>query len=181
VPAGITSGSLSAVKLTTVSAAGRNESIVGTWKLIAALITAEAGESRPMLGEDPSGILTYTSDGRMTVVLASGGRPPLSVEDSVAAPAAERAEAFSTFCAYAGRYTFEGDRITHHVEVSWFQNWVGTDQIRFVKRLGNRLTLSAPSLSVGGQQVAAEILWERLSSAARESEANETSHDHNWR
>jgi hypothetical protein len=138
----------------------RNEGIVGTWKLIAASITNPAGESHPMLGKDPSGILTYTSDGRMTVILASGGRPPLSVEDSVAAPAAERAEAFSTFSAYAGRYTFEGDRITHHIDVSWYQNWVGTDQIRFVKQRGNRLTLSA--LSVNGQQVAAEVLWERL-------------------
>jgi hypothetical protein len=140
----------------------RNEGIVGTRKLIAALITTQAGESRPMLGEDLSGILTYTSDGRMTVILASGGLPPLSVEDSAAAPATERAEAFSTFSANAGRYTFEGDRITHHIEVSWYQNCVGKNQIRFVKQLGNRLTLSAPTLSVSGQKVAAEVLWERL-------------------
>jgi hypothetical protein len=141
---------------------GRDEGIVGTWKLISASITTQAGESRPMLGEDPTGILTYTSDGRMTVILASGGRPPLSIEDSVAAPAMERAEAFSTFSAYAGRYTFEGDRITHHIEIAWYQNWVGTDQIRFVEQQGNRLSLNAPSLSIGGQQVAAEILWERI-------------------
>jgi len=29
----------------------RSEGIVGTWKLIAALITTQAGESRPMLAK----------------------------------------------------------------------------------------------------------------------------------
>ena len=48
------------------------------------------------------------------------------------------------------------------MEVSWFQNWVGTDQIRFVKQHGNRLTLTAPPISAGGEQVVAELVWERL-------------------
>jgi hypothetical protein len=141
---------------------GHNDSIVGTWKLISALGTTQSGETHKLLGESPSGFLTYTADGRMTVILASAGRQPLSVADPVAAPAAERAEAFATFDAYAGRYTFDGERVTHHVEVSLFQNWAGTDQIRFAKLEGRRLTLSSQPISVGGEQLVAELVWEHL-------------------
>ena len=139
----------------------RNDSIIGTWKLVSALLTTLGGETRKLLGENPSGFLTYTGDGRMTAILASSGRQPLSVADPVAAPAAERAEAFSSFTAYAGRYTFDGDRLTHHVEVSLFQNWVGTDQIRFAKLQGRRLTLTAPPMTIGGEQLVVELTWER--------------------
>jgi hypothetical protein len=97
----------------------------------------------------------------MTAILASSGRQPLSVADPVAAPAAERAEAFASFTAYAGRYTFDGDRLTHHVEVSLFQNWAGADQIRFAKLQGRRLTLTAPPMTIGGEQLVVELTWER--------------------
>jgi hypothetical protein len=33
--------------------------------------------------------------------------------------------------AYAGRYSFLGDHVIHHVELSLFPNWVGSDQERF--------------------------------------------------
>jgi hypothetical protein len=114
--------------------------------------------------EPHGGFLTYSGDGRMSVVIASSGRQPLSVADPVAAPAAERAEGFATFDAYAGRYTFDGDRVTHHVEVSSFQNWAGTDQIRLARLQGNRLTLKSPPIAVDGEQLVAELVWEQLSS-----------------
>src|ERR1700678_2357994 len=141
---------------------GLDDSIIGTWKLVSALLTTVGGGPRTLLGENPSGFLTYGSDGRMTVILASGGRRPLSVADPVAAPAEERAEAFASFTAYAGRYTFEVDRLTHHVEVSLFQNWAGTDQIRFAKLEGRRLTLSTPPMSLCGEQLVVELTWERI-------------------
>jgi lipocalin-like protein len=140
---------------------GRDDSIIGTWKLVSALLTTLGGGPRKLLGENPSGFLTYTSDGRMTAILASSGRQPLSVADPVAAPAEERAEAFASFTAYAGRYTFDGDTLTHHVEVSLFQNWAGTDQIRFARLQGRRLTLTAPPMSIGGEQLVVELTWER--------------------
>ena len=135
--------------------------IIGTWKLASAVLTTLNGATRKLLGENPSGFLTYTGDGRMTAIVASGERRPLSVADPSAAPAAEQAEAFATFTAYAGRYTFLGDRVIHHVEVSLFQNWAGTDQIRFAELNGARLTLTAPPMSIGGEQVVVQLTWER--------------------
>jgi hypothetical protein len=140
-----------------------NDSIVGTWKLVSAVVKpAPGGETRNLWGENPSGLLTYTGDGRMSAIIASGGRRPLSAADPDMAPAEERAEAFATFGAYAGGYTFDGDRVTHHVEIAWFQNWVGTDQIRFVSLQGSRLTLSTAPVWVGGVQVPTELTWQRL-------------------
>jgi len=48
--------------------------------------------------------------------------------------------------AYAGRYTFHGNRIIHHVELSLFPSWVGTDQERSVELAEDRLTISASPL-----------------------------------
>jgi len=141
---------------------GRDNSIIGTWKLVSAVLTTLDGEPRKLFGDNPSGFLTYTDDGRMTAIVASSGREPLSVADPNAAPAAERAEAFSTFTAYAGRYTFHGDKVVHHVEVSLFQNWEGTDQVRFARMDGARLTLTTPPMSIGGEQLVVQLTWERF-------------------
>jgi hypothetical protein len=140
-----------------------NDSVVGTWKLVSVVARpASGGEAVNAMGENPSGFLTYTSDGRVTAILASGGRQNLSMADPIGASSAERAEAFATFIAYAGRYTADADRITHHVEVSWLQNWVGGDQVRFARLQGDLLTLSSSPTPMGGKPMVTELVWARL-------------------
>ena len=58
------------------------------------------------------------------------GRKSLSVGGGTVE---EQAEAFKTFLAYAGRYTFSGDKVTHHVEISSIQNYVDRNLVRSVK------------------------------------------------
>jgi hypothetical protein len=138
-------------------------SVVGTWKLVSVTSKTEQGELNPaVLGRNPSGLLTYTADGRMMAIISDDGRKPLSVADRVAAPAEERAEAYSTFMAYAGRYTFTCDKIVHHVEVASLQNWVNTDQTRFVSLRGNRLFVRNTPQMRGGVAMTLESVWERL-------------------
>ena len=136
--------------------------LVGTWKLVSALSTRPNGERVNYYGEHPVGFLTYTDDGRMTAVLGDGDRKQLSDEDRQSTSAEERSEAFSTFNAYAGSYTFQGDRVIHHVEVALFQNWVKTDQIRYVKLQGDRLTLRTNPMKHRGEQRVQELVWERV-------------------
>jgi hypothetical protein len=64
----------------------------------------------------------------------------------------EQARAVEGFVAYADRYRFQGDRVVHHVELSLFPNWVGSDQERTVELSGDRLILSASPLLLGGTQ-----------------------------
>ena len=104
-----------------------NDSVVGTWKLVSNTTTTDNGDvNKAAFGQNPSGLLTYTADGRMMAIISDDGRKPLSIADRVAAPADERAQAYSTFMAYAGRYTFSCDKVVHHVEVASLQNWVNT-------------------------------------------------------
>jgi lipocalin-like protein len=119
--------------------------LVGTWKLVSATNTTEKGEViEHAYGQNPTGFLTYTLDGRMMAIIANSGRKPISAPP---APVQEMAEAFSTFLAYAGRYTFSGDRVIHHIEAAWRQDMVNTDQVRFIVKLqGNRVTLRTPPL-----------------------------------
>ena len=95
-------------------------------------------------------------------IISDDGRKPLSVADRVSAPADERAQAYSTFMAYAGRYTYTCDRVVHHIEVASLQNWVNTDQTRFVTLQGNRLIVRNTPQLRDAVMVTLESVWERL-------------------
>jgi hypothetical protein len=138
------------------------DTLVGTWKLADATDTTEKGEViEHVYGHNPTGFLTYTPDGGMMVIVTYGGRKPFS---AVPAPAQETAEAFFTFFAYAGRYTLSGDRMAHHIEAAWRQDWANTDQVRLVKLHGDRVTLRTPPmvLTSGLRLAKEELVWERM-------------------
>lgn len=157
---------LASVIASVFSAAGNaqcNYSVVGTWRLVSVTSTNDKGEmNKTALGENPSGLLTYTADGRMMAIISDGGRKPLSTPDRVAAPAEERAQAYSTFMAYAGRYTFTCDKVVHHVEVASLQNWVNTDQTRMITFRDNHLIVRNTPQLRNGVTVNLESEWERV-------------------
>jgi hypothetical protein len=156
-----------ALNFAAVATAQSTDALVGTWKLISAANVTEKGERiENPYGQNPTGFLTYTPEGRMMGIITDGARKPFS---SVQPPAQERAEAFSTFLAYAGRYTVSAERIVHHVEAAWRQDWVNTDQVRFIVKLQeNRVILrTAPFTNLNGQRLAyQELVWERLKAEA---------------
>jgi len=103
----------------------------------------------------------------MTAMISYGGRKRLSPSDARSAPAEEQAEAFRTFVAYAGRYTLNGDKVIHHVEISSIQNWVDTDLIRSIRFEGERIVLLTPPTSVDGKIQTFELIWQRLPANSR--------------
>jgi len=105
------------------------------------------------------GFLTYTEDGRVTALISHGGRKPLSVGGG---SLEEQTEAFKTFLAYAGGYTLSGDKVTHHVEISSIQNYVGKDLVRHVKFQGDQIILVTPPTRVNGKIQTVELIWQRL-------------------
>lgn len=141
--------------------------LVGTWKLLSASSTTSAGErSETPYGPGPAGFLTYTQDGRISTVISYGGRKPISFGREGAALTEEQAEAFRTFLAYAGRYTLNGDNVTHHVEVSSIQNYVNRDLVRSVKFQDDRIVLITPPTPVNGKIQTVELTWQRLPGSA---------------
>jgi hypothetical protein len=140
-----------------------DDAVVGTWKLVSVSATSASGvRNDAPYGPGPTGLLIYTREGRMSATISHAERRPLSVIDRTAAPPSERAEAFATFLAYAGRYTVVGDTVVHHVEVASVQNWVATDLVRSMALRGNQLILQNASASLGGQPQVFELVWERL-------------------
>jgi hypothetical protein len=138
--------------------------IVGTWKLISvSLSTASSKRNDAPFGPKPTGFLTYTLEGRMSGMISYSGRKPLSVSDLSLAAVEEKAEAFSTFLAYAGRYTLMEDKVIHHAEISSIQNWVNTDLVRLIKFQGDRIILATPPTSINGKIQTWELVWERVS------------------
>ncbi len=141
-----------------------SNTLVGTWKLESATITTDKGEVRNSWGAHPIGFLTYTEDGRMSAILTLDDRKPLSVSDFISAPASERAEAFASMTAYAGRYTFTGKEVIHHVQAASMPNDVGNDLKRSVTLDGDRLVLlvANPYLRGGIMVRSQELIWKRV-------------------
>jgi hypothetical protein len=136
-----------------------SDKLWGTWKLVSASSTTPKGErNETPYGPDPVGFLTYTGEGRVTALISYGGRKPLSV----GAMLGEQAEAFKTFLAYAGQYTFSGDKVNHHIEISSIQNYVGRDLVRHVEFQGDRIVLTTPPTLLNGKVQTIELTWQRL-------------------
>jgi hypothetical protein len=137
-----------------------SDRLVGTWKLVSASTTTSTGErSETPYGLNPVGFLTYTGEGRIAAMISHSGRSALF---SGGGSLEEQSEAFKTFFAYAGRYTVSGDKVTHHVEISSIQNYVGRDLVRHVKFQDDRITLVTPPTPVNGKTQIFELIWERL-------------------
>jgi len=146
-----------------VKAAENSSLVVGTWRVTDfSTLTVETNEiSRPQ-GENPIGYIQY-SPGRHMIVFLSEGNPPKPA--SFPYTDAERARIHKgIFGAYAGTYSVEGNKVTHHIVASWRPDWIGDDQIRYIELNGNKLTIkTAPIMSgLTGKRVVATLTFERV-------------------
>ena len=146
------------------SAGGATQkTLCGSWRLVSYQRTVVAtGETRDFFGRSPRGLLNYSPDGRMIVIVVKEERPhpaePSRMTDR------DRVELFQSMVSYAGTYTFDGKAVTHHVEISWNELWTGTGQIRNVRFEGRRLILSTDPITdpTDGKQITAVLIWERI-------------------
>ena len=114
---------------------GAEPSLVGNWKLVSVVVEELAtGKNTEPLGEHPKGYLIYTPQDRMMALLVHEKRSPLQIDE-------DRINLHKYMYAYSNRYTVDGDKVVHHVDVSWNESWTGTDQVRFVKLEGDKLTI----------------------------------------
>ena len=113
--------------------------LIGTWKLQSFVRQLSAtGERYDQLGAHPEGVISYAPDGRMYVLFLAGDR----IKPHAEVPTdAERAELEKSMISYAGTYTVEGAKVTHHVDLSWNGARAGTDQTRFYTLQGDTLTI----------------------------------------
>ncbi len=93
--------------------------IVGTWKLKSMVFeVTTTGERGNQFGEHPDGYLSYSTDGRMYAI---GTRDNRIKPREVAPTDEERIKLHQTMFAYGGTYTVDGEKVVHHVDISWNQ------------------------------------------------------------
>jgi hypothetical protein len=144
-----------------------NAKLVGTWKLVSASSSSPSGEQNGSpFDPNPVGILTYTGDGRVSVLISYGGRKQITTGAQTATLIEEQAEAFRTFFAYAGRYRLSGDSIVHSIEISSIENYVGKELVRSLKFQGDQIALVTPPTMVNGKIQSVELVWQRLEAAS---------------
>jgi len=139
------------------------EELYGTWTLVSFTQRDVAtGITTDIFGRSPRGFLSYSRDGRMNAILVKDKRPLPA--DMAQATIEDRAQLFSSMYAYAGTFTVDGNTVTHHVDISWNENWTGSDQVRNVRLEGDRLYISTNPQSSGldGKIVVAELVWQKV-------------------
>lgn len=138
-------------------------SLIGTWELVEWTATVNGRRSHPF-GGNVAGRLTYTPDGHMWATLMRRDRDPLESTTLAGATASDRASAAAGYLNYSGRYTDEGERVVHHVDLSLMPNWVGDDQVRNITWRGDELELSTePEAGPGGSAIVNRLRWKRVS------------------
>jgi hypothetical protein len=138
------------------------DSIVGMWRIVSD--TSEETESKAVhksFGENPSGYIIFTADGRYMVMITDSTRKR---PDAPQATDAEAAQLWRTMWADAGTYKTDGDKMTTLTEVSSNPAANGTEFSGTFEVKGDRLQYkSTPFLSRSlGKQIVFTRIFERV-------------------
>ncbi|HPG28047.1 MAG: lipocalin-like domain-containing protein [Spirochaetaceae bacterium] len=135
------------------------EELIGSWKLETFELRTGEGAVHHPYGEALTGYLFYNEDGFMSAAFMAADRGPRSGPEL---SEAARVSSYDRFMAYSGPFEVRGDRITHDVEVSSLEAWIGTVQERWFKIDGDRLELLTAPLSVGADTPVGRLTWTRV-------------------
>ena len=82
------------------------------------------------LGPDPAGVITYSADGRVMVLVLKRDR---RLRRILSRHAKRSIALYDSMFAYAGTFTVDHEKVVHHIDMSWNVTLTGTDQIRFLR------------------------------------------------
>ena len=136
--------------------------LVGTWKLVSFEMRDANDKINYPWGKDTLGYLMYNADGYMSVMVMSSNRLKFSSADLKGGTTEEKVAAADTYVSYCGRYEIQQDTVIHHIELSFFPNWIGVDQKRMFSIEGDRLSLRIPPITVAGVEQTGHLIWERV-------------------
>lgn len=135
--------------------------IIGRWNIVSWLQLYDDGRRQAPLGENLEGFIRYVADGDMICMIANADLPQFTSGGQWNASEAERARAYSSMLAYAGKWRIEGNCVVHAVEQSLFPNWKGGDQRREVRLDGDILFIEAKLEQGTPEARTAQLKWQR--------------------
>jgi len=146
--------------------------LIGVWDLVSYEDLRPNGEVLYGWGRHPSGVLTYSPGGRMTVQFMRDPRATFAAgrawgrDNQQLLPAATAAEiraAYISYYAYFGTYEVDerARTVTHHITSSLRSHEVGLDNVRSFELSGNQLLLRLTVTSDDGEERRRLIAWRR--------------------
>lgn len=130
--------------------------LIGAWRLESWSLVYDDGRPPVFpLGADATGMILYTPGGEVSATLMRGSRPTTSPASEI-----EKAAAFDTSFAYAGRYEVRDDAVFHSIEIATDPALVGITSTRHIQLDGDRLMLSGPDFTAGTGRTQ-RIAWRR--------------------
>ncbi len=133
------------------------DGLIGTWKLVSWQVIVENEPPQNVFGSHPKGFLILTREGR-SIVLTTAENRRKGMGDG------ERAALHKSMLSYSGKYRVEGNDLITVVDVSWNEEWNGTEQRRHFSIEGDKLFIEsapAPSILFPGKVDFRRIVWER--------------------
>jgi hypothetical protein len=98
----------------------------------------------------------------MAVVIGAANRAPVATDDPpLGGDMRQRADAYSSFLAYAGTYEVQGDTVVHHIAESLYPTWSGEEQSRPFTCDDTELVLRTPPMQTMAGPVVNELHWAR--------------------
>jgi hypothetical protein len=143
--------------IATAAGADERPALVGTWKLVSWQVIGDDGRPQDVFGTSPTGYLALTPEGRSIVLTTAAGRK--SGTDDAARAALQK-----SMLSYSGRYRIEGSDFITTVEISWNEEWNGTEQRRHYRIDGDNLFIEsapAPSMVFPGKTDFRRLVWVR--------------------
>ena len=127
--------------------------LTGLWRLVAVTNWTNGVMTNPhAMGSRPGGYINYApAEGRMMVVLDWR-----SVE-----PTAKSQFGHNAVVAYAGRFTRNGAKVTHHLEMCTNAEDVGGDYVRIIEVQGENLFLCTEPVTRGDKTYVSKLEWTR--------------------
>ena len=134
---------------------------VGSWELLSFESEDENGSIERPFGRNITGFLAYCSDGNMNVNIMRNDRLKFKSGDFTIA-SEEEMKSSMFYIGYAGRYEIQDGFILHHIDVSFFPNWVGQTQRRLYSFDHGELTLETEPINALGGLKKFRLVWKHV-------------------
>ena len=124
--------------------------LVGTWTLVSTDTVRADGSRTPTFGDNPKGIIVFTSDGHFIYLYSRGDLPKFASNNrSTGSPEENKAVVQGSIATF-GTYSVAGSDLMIKIEHSTFPNWLGATQPRTITVTGDEMKWSNPAGSGGG-------------------------------
>jgi hypothetical protein len=141
----------------------KNESIEGRWNIVSWRQEYDDGRKVYPFGEQIEGFIEY-GRGNMFCVLSKKPRRAFTTGGQWDAADSDKAAAYNEYLTYAGRYEFDGETVSHLIDLCIFPTWQGSVQRRKVTRTGpDEMTLVARIEDGTPEARTAVLAWRRAS------------------